>query len=170
MEHDRVGDERPKTIFLLLVFYALHMVEEFTFGFVEWGDRYFGGFDWTQNIIGNSMFFAFLFLACYAYYKNPVKHLWLGMAGAMWILSNAFIHISSVVLGREYSPGVVTATLIYVPGGVYFLRQWARLGVLNAANVVVSFLVGGMVFILVPTFVRAVLFQAKLARIFHLVG
>jgi len=170
MKIDRVGDVKPKMIFLLLVFYALHMVEEFAFGFVEWGDRYFGGFDWTQNIIGNAMFFAFLFVACYAYYKDPVKYLWLGMAGAMWILTNSFIHISSVILGGEYSPGVVTATVIYVPGGIYFLWKWAREGKLNLRNVTLSFIVGGMLFMLIPTFIRAILYHAKLAKIFHLVG
>lgn len=170
MKLNRASDEKPKTIFLLLIFYAIHMAEEFPFGFVEWGDRYFGGFDWTQNLIGNSIFFFLLFMVCYAYYKDPVKHLWLGMAGAMWILSNAFLHISATVLGREYSPGVVTATVFYVPGGIYFLRQWARKGVMNVRNVSLSFIVGGMLFMLLPTFVRSILYHAKLAKIFHFIG
>lgn len=163
-------DENPKVIFLLPVFYVLHMVEEFSFGFVEWGDRYFGAFDWTQNLIGNAIFFICLCMACYAYFKNSVKYLWLGMAGAMWVLSNAFIHISCVILGGEYSPGVVTAVLFYVPGGVWFLKRWANKGVLNCRNVCLSFVVGAMLFMLVPTFVRATLFHAKLAKIFHLVS
>lgn len=170
MKYVRVGDMEPKTIFLLFVFYAIHMAEEFAFGFVEWGDRYFGGFDWTQNIIGNAMFFFFLSAACYAYYKDPIKYLWLGMAGAMWVLTNAFIHISCTVLGGEYSPGVVTATMIYVPGGVYFLTKWARAGVLDSSNLIRSFMVGAMLFMLIPTFGRAILFHAQIAKIFHLVG
>jgi hypothetical protein len=40
----------------------------------------------------------------------------------MWILSNAFLHISATILSAEYSPGVVTATVIYMPGGLYFLQ------------------------------------------------
>lgn len=170
MNYDRVGDAHPKTIFLLLAFYAIHMVEEFSFGFVGWADRYFGGFDWTQNIIGNTIFFACLLMACYAYYKNPVKYLWLGIAGVMWILSNAFIHISSVILGGEYSPGVVTATVIYVPGGLYFLIMWTRNGVLNLKNVSLSFAVGAMLFMIIPTYVRSILYHAQFAKIFHLVS
>ena len=32
-------------IFFICLFYGLHMVEEFSFGFVPWADRYFGRFD-----------------------------------------------------------------------------------------------------------------------------
>ncbi len=162
-------DEKPGAIFLLCLFYAIHMVEEFSFGFVEWADRYFGSFDWTQNLIGNFIFFVCLASACYLYYKGSTKYLWLGMAGAMWILANAFLHISSTVLSGEYSPGVVTATVIYVPGGLYFLVRWARKGLLTWKNMILSFLVGAMFFMLIPTFVRAVFFHAELARLFHLI-
>jgi hypothetical protein len=48
------------------------------------------------------------------------------MAGVMWILSNAFLHISATILGGEYSPGVVTASLVSVPGGLCFLRGIGR--------------------------------------------
>lgn len=164
-----VVDDRPATIFLICLFYAVHMVEEFSFGFVEWGDRYFGSFDWTQNLIGNSIFFVCVAAACYAYYKNPVKYLWAGMSASMWILANAFLHISATALGGEYSPGVVTATLIYVPGSFYFLNRWRTRGLLTLQNIIVPFFVGAMLFMLVPTFARAIHFHAELAKIFHLV-
>jgi hypothetical protein len=169
MKEQLAFDEKPSTIFVFCLLYALHMVEEFTLGFVEWGDRYFGKFDWTQNLLGNAGFFAFLFLACYLYYKDSAKHLWLGMSAAMWVLANSFIHISSTILGGEYSPGVVTATLLYIPGGVYFLVKWGRRGLLTWRNQILSFVVGGMIFMLVPTMIRAVHFHAQLAKLFHLV-
>jgi hypothetical protein len=166
----RIFDEKRGTIFLLCLFYAIHMVEEFSCGFVPWADRYFGNFDWTQNLVGNAMFFVCLATASYLYYRNPTKYLWVGMAGVMWILANAFLHISATILGREYSPGVVTATLIYVPGGLYFLGKWGRKGLLTWRNTVLSFVIGGMLFMLLPTFARAIHFHAQLAKIFHLVG
>lgn len=168
--NERVADERSGAIFLMCLFYALHMVEEFCFGFVPWADRFFGSFDWTQNLIGNTIFFVCLAAACYWYREDPNRHLWAGMSGAMWILANAFLHISCTVLGHEYSPGVVTATAIYVPGGICFLFIWGSKGLLTWRNVVLSFLVGGMAFMLVPTFARAIHFQSELAKIFHLVG
>ena len=69
-----------------------------------------------------AIFFVCLVCVCYLYYKNSTKHLWVGMSCAMWILSNAFLHISATILSAEYSPGVVTATVIYIPGGLYFLQ------------------------------------------------
>ena len=169
MKEPATFDENPSAIFVFCLVYALHMVEEFTLGFVEWGDRYFGNFDWTQNLIGNAGFFVFLSLACFLYYKNPSKYLWAGMSAPMWVLSNAFIHISATILGAEYSPGVVTATVLYIPGGVYFLVKWGRKGLLTWKNGILSFAVGGMIFILLPTFIRAVHFHAQLAKLFHLV-
>ncbi len=169
MDNNRITDEKPGLIFLLCLIYAVHMVEEFTIGFVEWADRYFGNFNWTQNLIGNSIFMLLLAAACYLYYKNSSKNLWLGMAGAMWVLANSFIHISTTILGGEYSPGVVTAAVLYIPGGLYFLVRWGRKGLLNWKNLTLSFTVGGVLIMLLPTFIRAVILQSQLARIFHLV-
>jgi hypothetical protein len=84
-------------------------------------------------------------------------------------VANSFIHISCTTLGREYSPGVVTAVLIYLPGGVYFLVKWAGSGLLTWNNIVFSILIGAMFFMLVPTFARAVYFHARLAKVFHLI-
>ncbi len=170
MQNTPIVDQKPGRIFVLCLLYGLHMVEEFTCGFVPWADRYFGEFDWTQNLIGNALFFAFLALACYLYYKNPRKYLWAGMAGCMWVLSNSFIHISATLLGREYSPGLVTAAILYIPGGLYFLVQWGRNGLLTWRNLTLSFAVGAMVFMLLPTFGRAIALHAQFAKVFHLVS
>jgi hypothetical protein len=169
MKDEHLVNESPGAIFVICLLYALHMVEEFTLGFVEWGDRYFGSFDWTQNLIGNFMFFVVLASACYVYYRNPTKHLWVGMSCAMWILANAFLHTSASILGGEYSPGVVTATVLYIPGGIYFLVNWARKGLVTLKNLALSFVVGAMLFMLIPTFIRSVIFHAELAKLFHLV-
>jgi len=163
-------DEHPGRIFILCFVYGLHMVEEFCFGFVPWADRYFGKFDWTQNIIGNVMFVVLLAFGCWLYFKKPAEHLWVGMAGSMWILANAFLHISATLLGKEYSPGVVTATILYVPSGLYFLIRWGKSGVLTWRNLARSFAVGAMGLMLVPTFIRAIVLHAELAKVFHLVS
>ena len=159
----------PDAIYILCIMYAIHMVEEFTCGFVGWANVYLGKFNWIQNIIGNSIFMIALIWSCYMYCLDPVKNLWLGMCGAWWVLSNAFIHISATIMGRQYSPGVVTATIIYVPLGIYFFIRWAEMGVLTIANVALSFVVGGCLFMLIPTFGRSIIFKAKYAALFHLV-
>jgi hypothetical protein len=87
----------------------------------------------------------------------------------MWVLANSFLHISATNLGGEYSPGVVTATVLYVPCGIYFLARWASKGLVTWKNLALSFVVGGMVFMIIPTLARAILLHAKLAQIYHLV-
>ncbi len=117
-------DSHSGAIMLICLFYGLHMVEEFSFGFVPWADRYFGRFDWTQNLVGNFLFLVCLAAACYLYYENPTSHLWAGMSAAMWILANAFLHISCTILGREYSPGVVTAVVpVHPRWGIFSLAM-----------------------------------------------
>jgi len=161
-------DSQSGAIFLICLFYGLHMVEEFSFGFVQWADRYFGRFDWRQNLVGNFIFLVCVAAACYLYYENPTRYLWAGMSAAMWILANAFLHISCTILSREYSPGTVTATALYIPGGIYFLFHWGINGLITWQNLILSFLLGAMIFMLIPTFARAVHFHAQLAKIFHL--
>jgi uncharacterized membrane protein len=170
MKEQQISEENPRGIFIFCILYALHMVEEFNFGFVEWANRYFGSFDWTQNLIGNAIFFICLAFGCYLYYKDSTKYLWVGMSAAMWVLSNSFIHISSTILGGEYSPGLVTAIVLYLPFGFYFLVKWANIGLLTLKNLMLSFAVGGMIFMLLPTFIRAILLHARFAEIFHLVN
>lgn len=170
MNNNRTNLEKPVAIFLLCFIYVLHMVEEFTLGFVPWADRYFGSFNWTQNLIGNSVYMILLIAACYLYQKDPFKNLWLGMAGVMWVLVNSFIHISATILGGEYSPGVVTATLLYIPFGLSFLIMWGKKGFLNWKNLMLSFAVGGFLVMLLPTFTRAIILKAQLAKVFHLIS
>lgn len=162
-------NRNPRWIFILCAIYGLHMVEEFTLGFVEWADRYFGHFDWTQNLIGNSAYLILLATACFFYARNPAKHLWLGLAGTLWVLSNAFIHLSATVLGGEYSPGLFTALVLYVPVGIWLVAFWARQKRINWKNLTLAFLTGGLLIMLLPTFIRSAAFHAQLARIFHLV-
>jgi hypothetical protein len=162
-------DKKPEMIFILCLIYALHMVEEFSFGFVEWADRYFGKFNWIQNIIGNFIFFVALAYGCYLYYKDPERNLWAGVSGSMWVLSNSFLHISANILGKEYSPGVVTAATLYIPGGLYFIAKWGKKGVLTFKILSLSFVIGAMIFMIIPTFLRAIILRARLAKLFHLV-
>ena len=91
------------------------MVEEFSLGFVSWD---FGNFDWTQNLIGNSIYMLLLVTIFVLYYKNPTKNFWLGLSGVMWILSNSFIHISATMLSGEYAPNT---NVIFCNGNFYFI-------------------------------------------------
>ncbi len=170
MTNERSFWDRPGSIFVFCLLYAFHMVEEFSFGFVEWGDKYFGGFDWTQNLFGNAMFLIILAAGCFLYYRNPARYLWVGMSAAMWVLGNAFLHISATILGGEYSPGLVTAIIFYIPGGVYFLVRWSRRGLINPKNLTASIIVGAMLFMIIPTFIRTVITHGRLAVLFHLIN
>ena len=107
------------------------MVEKFSCGLVPWADRYFGRFDWKENLIGIALFFFVVSLACLLSAMNPARYLVAGMAALMWILASAFLHISTKIMGREYSPGVVTATVLCVPAAIWFLSCWHKEGVLT---------------------------------------
>lgn len=54
--------------------------------------------------------------------RGPVP----GLVGAAWVgflmLANAIFHIVGSVALRRYSPGLVTATLLYLPFSLLFLR------------------------------------------------
>jgi hypothetical protein len=168
MRGERILDNRPGLIFLICLFYAVHMVEKYWVSIVEWRDRYFVSYAWTQNLPLDLMFFVCMTTACYLYYKDPTRYLWAGMSAAMWILTNSFLHILCVLLCREFCPGGVTATVVYVPGGLFFLGMWGRKGLLTLRNIAISFLLGGVLFMIVPTIAWPT-FHAQIARLTHLV-
>lgn len=41
MDYQKTHTENASAIFLLCLVYVIHMIEEFTLGFVPWADRYF---------------------------------------------------------------------------------------------------------------------------------
>lgn len=123
-----------------------HIVEEFVWpgGFRDWYARYRPetrtSFTPRYAILVNSIFV----LACAAPLATaPAPDgvaLWLTMAALQ--VGNALFHLRATFAMREYSPGVVTATLLYLPLAAIGYAHFVRSGLASPATAVMAALLG----------------------------
>ena len=130
--------------------YPAHIAEEYWGGFPAWLSHNTPA-DLTPEkfLILNAIFWtAMTGAVLVAWYRPRVR--WLIATLAVVVIGNALLHAGSTLVTSSYSPGVVTGLLLWLPLGVYALRQmWAELtgtafalGVLTGigAQVIVSLL------------------------------
>ena len=107
-----------RLIWLMPAAFALHIVEEYGGGFPGWVTHVVGGAMSAPMFLVNNAFFMAVLLALTA---------WSGIARTTtanavliaWASANLFwdflFHVGTVPLFDRYSPGLVTATLLYFP-------------------------------------------------------
>ena len=126
---------------------GLHIFEEFVFpgGFTAWYHRYrpdaATSFTPRFALIIN----ALLIVACLLI---PIQGLGpRGVALFLTVLAvlmgNAVFHIRATLRGREYSPGLVTSLLLYLPLGVLGYLHFLRTGRASLGTALSAALLGG---------------------------
>jgi hypothetical protein len=125
---------------------SLHIVEEFVYpgGFAEWDRRYRPGFQQSitprLHVIVNGL----LLVACYdvwAFRSRPMgPAVWLTVTTLLF--ANAVWHVAGTLRSREYSPGVVTGVLLYVPLTVYGYVHFLLTGQASVPAAILAFLIG----------------------------
>jgi len=118
---------------------ALHIAEEWSWGFTEWAsvalnvnigiDRFL-----AINLTGLVLFV----IGAATAYRNP-RAAWIGVSLAALVGVNAILHTVLSVALEDYSPGTVTGLLLYIPLCIIIFR-WA------AAHQPRSVLVGSTLF------------------------
>ena len=66
---------------------------------------------------------------------------WLTLAALL--ASNAFFHLIGAARTREYSPGMATGLLLYLPMALYGFIHFPRTGEASAGTALAALLVGG---------------------------
>lgn len=96
---------------ILPVAAVIHVVEEWRAGFVAQVGRFVPGVSMAHFWLINAAFVTFCVVASIAHRNRPVVAL-----SAMALIGvNALIHLAGALLARGYSPGVVSAGVLYVP-------------------------------------------------------
>ncbi|MBI3071599.1 MAG: HXXEE domain-containing protein, partial [Deltaproteobacteria bacterium] len=100
--------------------FAAHIAEEYP-RFPEWATRHFGATSRAWYVYSHvPLVFFVIAIAAFAE-KAPPQSVWPLLATAIqWVLAtNAIFHLVTTRLFREYSPGVVTGTLLFLPTTAY---------------------------------------------------
>lgn len=142
-------------LWLVPVAYFIHILEESP-RFVPWAKKYLGAPEtFAQFVLGNVIFMVYVLISVsLAIFYSSVWTLVLGLSTAAWIFSNFLIHAGFTLYTGQYSPGVVTASAIYVPVSLYIYYSFWGSGILNTLGIILSLVIGFAV-MYVPTLIQA---------------
>lgn len=122
--------------------YAVHVMEEYTFNWRDWARRALGlPVEWNDFYLTNAVVIVLGIVSAELTSFLPVAPL----AYASLMLINAVLfHIWQVIRAKgRFSPGVVTAVVLFLPIGVAEFVEASRESVLSAAVGVGATVAGG---------------------------
>jgi hypothetical protein len=136
--------ESPWFLWLPLAAVLLHLIEEFVIpgGFADWYRRYkpdVAASITPQFLIVINAVFVLLAIIPIVLGHTPRGYAFWGVVTAIG-LANAIFHIWAVISTDEYSPGVVTGLLIYIPLcllGLWALRDYHKIAIGTVVEVIV---------------------------------
>lgn len=124
---------------ILLLTFIAHIIEEYP-RFPEWATRHFGATSRPWYVYSH---IPLVILACVVgalAESAPPRTTWPMLAtAAQWVLAtNACFHLTTTALFREYSPGVYTGTLLFLPGTAYVIRRTVQDDLLTTGQLAVA--------------------------------
>lgn len=127
---------------IALAAYALHILEEFFYNWKDWAQQVLGlPVDWTGFYITN-VAVLFLGVVCASIgWSNPV--IALAYPGLM-LINTIFFHIMPVIVKRKFSPGVITACLLFLPTCFILFQEASYRGV-STATILAAIGIGALI-------------------------
>ena len=128
--------------------YAIHHLEERHFGFRDWRRLYFP----DNNALPTEYVSAILMAMTLAYII--LHSIWTNRASAQAALlffmatqvHNVIYHVGGSLIFQNYSPGTVTALLLYLPVNIFILYKAFQEGWVNTGSAAALFIIGGVMF------------------------
>lgn len=131
---------------LSLAVFVPHMAEEFV-RFPAWATRHFGATSRAWYVYSHIVLVALAVPVCLWAQSSAPRTCgpMFGTALMITLAFNGVFHAVTTVLFREYSPGVVTGTLLFFPATGYLLFVTARDSLLTATQVGGAVVIGAAV-------------------------
>jgi len=144
---------------IALAAYALHIMEEFFYDWENWANHVLKlEVDWPGFYVTNSAV-LFLGIACAsAGWQIPCFSL---MFPSLMLINAFFFHLLPTIVKRKFSPGLITALVLFIPIGLYNFQLASENGV-NTKEIVGAFF-GGILLMAYPI----VLLKTKNHRLFN---
>jgi hypothetical protein len=117
---------------------VLHVAEETCFDWVGWAKRFVKGVTWRQFVFINALFLLLMAAGAFMATRTPA----FALSTAALLFINAWFHIGPSVATRTYSPGLVSALLLYLPLPVLAYARSIRLQGTSLREMVLTFLWG----------------------------
>ena len=131
---------------LSLIIFVPHMLEEYR-RFPAWATRHFGATSTAWYVYSHILVVGVAIAVC-MWAEKASPHTWgriLGTALMITLGLNGAFHVVTTFLFREYSPGVVTGTLLFFPASAYLLIMTARESLLTTTQIGTAVVIGAVV-------------------------
>ena len=120
--------------------YGLHMLEEFMFDWKTWANKVLRlPVDWPTFYVVNSAAVVLGVVAAAIGWRLPAVSL---AFPALMIINAVFFHILPFVATRKFSPGVISAVVLFLPIGTWLFFAADKDGVLTTATAITAFVLG----------------------------
>jgi len=135
-----------QVILLFIPAYAMHILEEFP-RFIEWTHRYPGVYgaamDATKFAVGDSLFVTYVLVAVGLLLRaREAVGVVAGLSIPAWALSNGLLHLSLNIASGLYSPGAISAAMLYVPLSVLAYDRARKEGIVTPRRLALSIAAG----------------------------
>lgn len=133
---------------LALAAYALHIMEEFALDWREWARSVIGlPVEWTDFYITNAAVIVLGIVQAQLAGVLPIVAL---AFAALMLINATFFHVLPIIVTKgRFSPGAITAVLLFYPIGIGMYRTAAANGMLTRGTLLGSML-GGAVLMAYP--------------------
>ncbi len=127
-------------LWIALFCYALHIVEEFTLNWKGWAIEVIKlPVDWNNFYVVNAAVIALGISCAEVGWQFPIFAL---IYPALMIINAILFHIIPTIHTRIYSPGIVTAILLFLPVGTLCFYFPYHLNIINAYDILIAFILG----------------------------
>lgn len=134
-------------LWIATAFYAAHVLEEYTYDWKNWATKTINlPVQWSDFYITNCIVITFGICCAAVGWQLPEFSL---IYPALQIVNALALHILPTVRYRKFSPGLITAVVLFLPIALLIYIGAAQDGVLTASSLIIS-AIGGMVIMAYP--------------------
>jgi len=128
---------------LAMAAYAIHILEEFMFDWRNWARAVIGlPVEWGDFYVTNAVVVALGIAQAMLAPALPLAPL---IFAALMLINAVFFHILPVLTTRgRFSPGLVTAVVLFLPAGIAVWRRAGADGALDAGTIALAILGGAL--------------------------
>ncbi|APC97505.1 HXXEE domain-containing protein [Francisella frigiditurris] len=130
-------------LWLGLAAYAVHVLEELTLDWRTWARSSLGfkNMEWGTFYIANAAVMFISIASAMVGWQLPAFGL---IISALMLINGIFFHILPTLIQRIISPGVITATLLFLPISITTYYGAYLDGVLGISTFISSLILGGL--------------------------
>lgn len=127
---------------LCMAAYAIHIMEEFMLNWRDWARNVLKiPVEWPDFYVTNSVVIALGIAMGSVAAALPIIPL---AFAALMLINAVFFHIGPVLITRKFSPGAISAALLFLPLGVAMFRNALASGVADTGTVIGAFVIAAL--------------------------